>query len=141
MTTDPRFGDARIRPAPFLIIVGGSVGLIVGVLAVVAWWTPAAFPVQFRATVAFNEALAIAATGAATLMLALGRPAVARVLGVGIVVGSLLTLLQSVLGVSFGIDDLLWKPGTPDGDMRMAPSSAFVLLLAGLCVALPSQLV
>ena len=141
MTTDPRFGDARIRPAPFLIIVGGSVGLIVGVLAVVAWWAPASLPVQFRANVAFNEALGIAAAGAATLMLALGRPAVARVLGAGIVVGALLTLLQSVLGASFGIDDLLWQPAAPDGDMRMAPSSAFVLLLAGLCVALPSQLV
>src|SRR5688572_18795372 len=114
MTTDPRFGDARIRPAPFLIIVGGSVGLIAGVLAVVAWWAPAALPVQFRANVAYNEAVAIAAAGAATLMLALGRPAVARVLGAGIVVGALLTLLQSVLGVSFGIDDLLWQPGAPD---------------------------
>ena len=141
MTPDPRFGDARIRPAPFLIVVGGSVALIVGVLAVIGWWTPAPMVVQFRANVVFNEALAIAAAGAATLMLVLGRPAVARVLGAGICVGALLTLLQPLLGVSLGIDDLLWQPAAADAETRMAPSSAFVLMLAGLCVALPPRLV
>jgi len=75
MTPDPRFGDPRIRPAPFLIVVGGSVALIVGVLAVIGWWTPASVLVQFRDNVAFNEALGIAAAGAATLMLVLDRPA------------------------------------------------------------------
>ena len=74
-------------------------------------------------------------------MLALGRPAVARVLGIGLVIGALLTLLQAGLDVSFGIDDLFWQPGPTDLEMRMAPSSALVLLLAGLCVALPTRLV
>ena len=141
MTPHGRFGDARIRPAPFLIIVGGSVGLIVGVLAVIGWWTPAPLLVQFRANVAFNEALAIAAAGAGTLMLVLGRRAVARVLGMGIVLGALLTLAQRVFGVSLGIDDLFWQPGAADVETRMAPSSAGVLLLAGLCIALPPRLV
>ena len=141
MTPDPRFGDPRIRPAPFLIVVGGSVALIVGVLAVIGWWTPASVLVQFRDNVAFNEALGIAAAGAATLMLVLDRPAVARVLGAGIFVGAVLTLLQPLLGVSLGIDNLLWQPVTADAETRMAPSSAFVLMLAGLCVALPSRLV
>jgi hypothetical protein len=99
MSPDPRFGDARIRPAPFLIVSGGGVGLIVGVLAVVGWWTPAPALAQFRADLAFNEALCIAAAGAGTLMLALGRPAVARVLGMGILIGALLTLLQSLSGI------------------------------------------
>src|SRR6187399_241703 len=106
MMPHTRFGDARIRPAPFLIIVGGSVGVIVGVLAIIGAWIPVTVLVQYRTNIAFNEALGIAAVGAAILMLALGRPAVARVLGIGIVVGALLTLLQPALGVSFGIDDL-----------------------------------
>ena len=55
MTVGTRFGDARIRPAPFLIVVGGSVGLIMGVLAVVAWWVPAPLLAQFRAAIAFNS--------------------------------------------------------------------------------------
>ena len=141
MTHETRFGDPRIRPAPFLIIAGGSVGLIVGVLAVVGWWTPAPVLVRFRASLAFNEALGVAAAGAGTLMLALGRPAVARVLGIGTVIGALLTLLQPLLGVSLGIDDLFWQPDATDLETRMAPSSALVLLLAGLCVALPPRLV
>ena len=141
MTPDRRFGDARIRPAPFLIVVGGSVGLIVGVLAVIGWWMPASVLLQFRDNVVFNEALGIAAAGVATLMLVLDRPAVARVLGVAICVGALLTLLQPLLGVSLGIDDLLWQSPAGDAPTRMAPSSAFVLMLAGLCVALPPRLV
>jgi hypothetical protein len=126
MTPDPRFGDARIRPAPFLIVVGGSVALIVGVLAVIGWWTPAPMVVQFRANVVFNEALAIAAAGAATLMLVLGRPAVARVLGAGICVGALLTLLQPLLGVSLGIDTSSGSPPrrTPRRAWRRAPRSS-----------------
>jgi len=141
MMPHTRFGDARIRPAPFLIIVGGSVGVIVGVLAIIGAWIPATVLVQYRTNIAFNEALGIAAVGAAILMLALGRPAVARALGIGIVVGALLTLLQPALGVSFGIDDLFWQPDTTDPEARMAPSSALVLLLAGMCVALPTRLV
>lgn len=141
MTPDARFGDARIRPAPFLIIVGGSVGLIVGVLTVVGWWMPAPLLGRFRANVAFNEALGIAAAGAGTLMLAIVRPAVARVLGIGITGGALLTLLQPLLGVSLGIDTLFSQPDAADLETRMAPSSALVLLLAGLCLALPSRLV
>src|SRR5262245_52151710 len=125
---DGRFGDARIRPAPFLITVGGSVGLIVGVLAVIGWWAPVSWLARFRASLAFNEALGIAAAGAATLMLALGRPAVARVLGFGIVIGALLTLLQQLFGLSLGIDDLFWQSDAGGVETRMATSSAAVLL-------------
>src|SRR4030095_7197462 len=81
------------------------------------------------------------AAGAGTLMVAVVRPAVARVLGIGIVIGTLLTLLQALLGVSLGIDDLFWQPAATDVQTRMPPSSALVLLLAGLCIALPPRLV
>ncbi len=141
MSSGTKFVDARIRPAPFLIIAGASVALIIGVLAVVGWWTPAPLLVRFRASLTFNEALGLAIAGAGTLMLALGRPTVARVLGLAIVIGALLTLLESLFDVSFGIDDLFWKPDASDVETRMAPSAALAFLLAGLCVALPPRLV
>ena len=59
----------------------------------------------------------------------------------GHTLGALLTLLESLLGVSLGIDDLFWKPDSVDVETRMAPSASLCLLLAGLCVALPPRLV
>ena len=141
MTPGTKFTDARIRPAPFLIVAGASVALIIGVLAVVGWWTPVPLLGHFRASLTFNQALGLAMAGAATLMLALPRPTVARVLGLAIVTGALLTLLESLLGVPFGIDDLFWKPDTSDVATAMPPSAALALLLAGLCIALPRRLV
>jgi signal transduction histidine kinase len=141
MSPGTKFADARIRPAPFLIIAGASVALIIGVLAVVGWWTPAPLLAHFRASLTFNEALGLAIAGAGTLMLALGRPMVAHVLGLAMVIGALLTLLESTLAVSFGIDDLFWRPDSSEVVTRMPPSTALALLLTGLCIAVSQRLV
>jgi signal transduction histidine kinase len=135
----PRFPEARIRPAPFLVVAAGSVALLLGTLAVVGAWTGWPVLARFRAGLAFNEALGMALAGGGVLMLAIGRPAVARWLGVAIGLGALATLAQPALGVSLGIDRLFHDPA-PGAEARMPAGSAVGLLLAGAGLALPARL-
>lgn len=135
----PKFPDARIRPAPFLVIAGGSVGLLVGGLAMAAWWVGPAELAGLRAGTAFNEALGLALAGAGVLMLAGDRPAVARWLGVALVGGALFTLAQPVFGVTLGVDTLFFESETHHA--RMPASSAAALFLAGVVLGVPARFV
>ena len=84
----------------------------------------------------FNTALCLMLLGAGLLAIWARLPAVAACAGGAVALVGLLSFLQQVIGVSFGLDELLWQQRwlLPDAPApgRMAPDTAVALTVAGL---------
>jgi diguanylate cyclase (GGDEF)-like protein/PAS domain S-box-containing protein len=118
----------------------GALAAAVGVQSVLAWllgldaWLQAgtgSVPIQF------NSALALTLSAAALLALHSGYRLAAAGLLLPVFALALPSLYQELSGVDVGIDQLLWRhhleaEGVPPG--RMAPNTAFCLLLAGVAM-------
>ena len=118
----------------------GAHAAALGVSCVLAWllgldgWLQAG---TGRVPIQFNSALAISLSAAALLSLLSGRKLVAIALLLPVFALALPSLYQELSGVEIGIDQILWRhqlaaEGVPPG--RMAPNTAFCLLLIGVAL-------
>ena len=123
-------------------MLAGLVTVLLGLTVLLGWHTQNALLVQILPELVpmqYNTALAFLGVGTASAALCLARRSISVVLGLAIALLGSLTLLQYLLGVDFGIDELLMRhyiqvetshPG------RMAPNTALCFLLTGIAIAL-----
>ncbi len=116
----------------------GGLVVVLGLLVMTGWLTDSSLLVQLQSQLVpmqFNTALAFVLCGMGLLFLIRNRPQLARLLG-GLSAGlALITLLQYLLGVDLGIDQILIEPDITTKTAhpgRMAPSTALAHLLSGL---------
>ena len=135
----PGSPDANRVPRWPISICGGFLILLAG--AVMSGWMlriewlvnvlPAAPPMRF------NTAILWLLSGAGLLALSRQRLWMARVFGTAVTLAALATLLQYMLGVDLGIDNLLlrdWSAAAYNPPGRMAPNTAFCFSLVGVCL-------
>ncbi|HRQ66738.1 MAG TPA: PAS domain S-box protein, partial [Xanthomonadaceae bacterium] len=117
-----------------------GLALLVGAAAVGGWLFGIDWLLQAgsgRVPIRFNSALGLALIGAALLASARSRHVLAALLALPVALLAAPALVQELAGVDMGVDQLLFHQtltaeGFPPG--RMAPNTAFALLLAALLV-------
>ncbi len=120
--------------------LGGLTSLL-GVVVIFGWYTGNVTLIQVLPTfvaMQYNTALGFVATGAAVVAVAMDAPRWARIAGGIAVTIGVLTLVEYVLGVSLGIDELLMEHDIQVGASnpgRMAPNTAACFTLSGLACA------
>lgn len=110
---------------------------VIGVSALIAWWFGASTLLQAgddRVPIQFNSALGLLLIAVALLLLLWSRRALAVTLVLPVLALALPGLVQEMTGIDLGVDQILFQhdltaEGVPPG--RMAPNTAFCLLLAG----------
>jgi PAS domain S-box-containing protein len=140
--------SAKNIPNIFLVrnfsAVAGILVACFGLLDIVSWYAHWRFILQMlpnTAPMQFNTALCFIASGTGLFLLATARAPIARWLCALTTGFTLLTLLEYLIGRSFGIDELFYKPYFLQIDTtyqgRMSPLAAvcFIFINTGICWA------
>ena len=126
--------------------MAGLLVLFLGLLVMGGWLAGSADLVQLHGSwvpMQFNTALCFLLTGLGLLLTAAESARHAAALGAAVILISGLTLLQYLLDVSLGIDELLIDHTITVGAShpgRMAPNTAICFLLCGASLLLPQVL-
>ncbi len=118
--------------------IAGWMVIAIGVLVMVGWHAGSTTLIQFRETLAavkFNTAICFVLSGGALVLLGHGHRKAAAAAGGVVAVIAGVTLAQDVLGVSFGIDELFFRPGATHRTLvngRMSPLTGICFISAGL---------
>lgn len=141
MNTKARF-DYFVRLG---VRVAASTLTVLGLVVLVGWYTRAIVLIQIHpafAPMQYNTALSFLLSGAGLLMLMSGWSRLGMACGGVVAVIGLLTLVEYILGINLGIDQLLMEhyvtvqtshPG------RMAPNTALCFFLAGTALLMLSR--
>lgn len=122
--------------------VSGAVVALTGLAVMLGWHfgiPQVTQPLPFTESMRYNTALLFFFSGIGLFLLAQSRHQHALIAALFTIVFGGATLMQYILGVNFGIDDLFYKHSIisvvehPD---RMAPNSALSFVIAGLAIAL-----
>ena len=149
METSSEFPDSSLDASTShwsICLLTGVVSAWLGMAVIAGWHTQTASLIQILPELVpmqYNTALVFLGAGGALVALDLSRRLVAGIAGAAVTVLGLMTLLQYLLGVNLGIDELLMRhyiqvetshPG------RMAPNTALCFVLTGAaCVLLASK--
>jgi len=127
---------------PAIAWAAGILAIVLGLVALAALQTQSHNLLQLQPgdpPMPFNAAIAFAIAGAATIAALSGRPLASALLGAPVTAIGALALVGHAFGLDVGIDKLFFASAAADGGAqpdRMAPSTAFCFVLAGIALNL-----
>ena len=125
-----------------VVMAAGGLAAALGIVVMFGWYTHNERLLQLHPTLVamvYNTALSFFLCGAGLLAQASQRPRLALAFGLLAAAFGLFNLLENILGVDLGIDQLLMKAWQTTGNPhpgRMAPQTSICFLLTGAAVAL-----
>ena len=135
------------QEANYVLVMAAALTLLLGLTVLVGWYTHTPFLIQVLpgfVPMQFNTALAFLLGGGGFLLHSYRRARLSLACGVIVLLVGLLTLIQYIFGLDFGIDQLFMEhyitvatshPG------RMAPNTALSFTLTGAAIAAVSPIV
>lgn len=137
--------DSQNRDWPRRVIWGsGAFCLVLGFLVAVGWYLQSEPLIRFlpnSAPMYFNVAIGFVVYGVGLLGVATNQPQVVTVSAILVMSLGLVTLIQYLLGIDVGIDQLLWHDTsrTNLSSGRMSPITALLFALSGFALLLHEQ--